>query len=108
MSPFQLPSLRTDPIHLQCREMRDKGKEGDRRSNSESATFCINFPEALCYMPEGRGFNSRRVHWIFNWPNPSSRTMALGSTKPLTEMSTKNLPGAKGQPALKADNLTAI
>jgi hypothetical protein len=30
---------------------------------------------------------------IFNWPNPSSRTMALGSTQPLTEMSTKKLPG---------------
>jgi hypothetical protein len=26
-------------------------------------------------------------------PNPSSRTMALGSTQPLTEMSTRNLPG---------------
>jgi hypothetical protein len=30
---------------------------------------------------------------IFNWPNPSSRTVALGSTQPLTEMSTRNLPG---------------
>jgi hypothetical protein len=30
---------------------------------------------------------------FFNWPNPSSRNMALGSTQPLTEMSTKNLPG---------------
>jgi hypothetical protein len=30
---------------------------------------------------------------FFNWPNPSSRTMALGSTQPLTEMSTRNLPG---------------
>jgi hypothetical protein len=32
--------------------------------------------------------------WIFffNWPNPSSRTMALGSTQPLTEMSIRNLP----------------
>jgi hypothetical protein len=29
----------------------------------------------------------------FNLPNPSSRTMAMGSTQPLTEMSTKNLPG---------------
>jgi hypothetical protein len=28
-----------------------------------------------------------------NWPNPSSRTMALGLTQPLTEMSTRNLPG---------------
>jgi hypothetical protein len=37
----------------------------------------------------GRGFESR---WggIFH---PSSRTMALGSTQPLTEMSTSNLPG---------------
>jgi hypothetical protein len=29
----------------------------------------------------------------FNLLNPSSRTMALGSTKPLTEMSIRNLPG---------------
>jgi hypothetical protein len=34
--------------------------------------------------------------------------MALGSTKPLTEMSTKNLPGGKGRPARRADNLAAI
>jgi hypothetical protein len=34
--------------------------------------------------------------------------MALGSTLPLTEMSTKNLPGGKGWPARKAENLTAI
>jgi hypothetical protein len=40
--------------------------------------------------------------------NPSSRTMALGSTQPLTEMSTRNLPGGNGRPARKADNLTAI
>jgi hypothetical protein len=30
---------------------------------------------------------------FFNIPNPSSRTMALGSTQPLTEMSNRNLPG---------------
>jgi hypothetical protein len=34
--------------------------------------------------------------------------MTLGSTQPLTEMSTRNLPGGKGPLALKADNLTAI
>jgi hypothetical protein len=43
-----------------------------------------------------------------NLPNPSSRTMALGSTQPLTEMSTRNLPGGKERPAHKVDNLTAI
>jgi hypothetical protein len=45
---------------------------------------------------------------FFNWPNSSSRTKALESTQPLTEMSTRNIPGGKGRPARKADNLTAI
>jgi hypothetical protein len=49
------------------------------------------------------------IRWIFfNLPNPSSRNMALGSIQPITEMSTRNLPGGKGQPVCKADNLTAI
>jgi hypothetical protein len=38
----------------------------------------------------------------------SSRTMILGSTERLTEMSTRNLPGSKGRPTLKADYFTAI
>jgi hypothetical protein len=33
---------------------------------------------------------------------------ALGSTQPLTEMSTRNLPGGKKQPALGAENLAPI
>jgi hypothetical protein len=33
--------------------------------------------------------------------------MTLGSTQPLTEMSTRNIPGGKGQSAGKADSLTA-
>jgi hypothetical protein len=34
------------------------------------------------------------MRWIFfNWPNPTSRTMALGSTQPLTEMCTRKIPG---------------
>jgi hypothetical protein len=49
------------------------------------------------------------MRWIFiNLPKPSSRTMALGSIQPLTEISTRNLPGGKGRPARRADNLTAI
>jgi hypothetical protein len=46
--------------------------------------------------------------FFFNLPNPSSHTMTLGPTRPLSEMSTRNLPGGKGWLALKADNLTAI
>jgi hypothetical protein len=34
--------------------------------------------------------------------------MALESTQPLTEMSTRNIPGGKGRPARKADKFTAI
>jgi hypothetical protein len=33
------------------------------------------------------------VTGFLNWPNPSSRTMSLGSTRPLTEISARNLPG---------------
>jgi hypothetical protein len=33
------------------------------------------------------------VTGFFNWPNPSSHTMTLGSTQSLIEMSTRNLPG---------------
>jgi hypothetical protein len=33
---------------------------------------------------------------FFSLLNPSSRTMVLGSTQPLTEMSTRNLPGGPG------------
>jgi hypothetical protein len=45
---------------------------------------------------------------FFNLPNPSSRTMALGSTQSLIAMSTRNLPGGRKQPACRADNLAAV
>jgi hypothetical protein len=45
---------------------------------------------------------------FFNWPNPSSSAMTLGSTQPLTEMNTRNLLGSKGRRARKADNRTPI
>jgi hypothetical protein len=48
------------------------------------------------------------VFEFFNRPNPSSRTVALGATQHLTEISTRNLPGGKERPARKADNLSAI
>jgi hypothetical protein len=51
---------------------------------------------------------SDEVIGFFNRPNPSSRIMALGLIQPLTEMSTRNLPGGKRRSARKAGNLTAI
>jgi hypothetical protein len=40
--------------------------------------------EALRYKAEGRGFDYRRCH-------SSGPTMALGSSQPVTEMSTRNI-----------------
>jgi hypothetical protein len=45
---------------------------------------------------------------IFELRNPSNRTTALGSTQPLTEMSTRLLPRNKVWPVRKADSVTAI
>jgi hypothetical protein len=57
----------------------------------------------------GRSRDRVPMVWTFsNLPNPSGHTMALGSTQPLTEMSTRNLPGGKGQLVHRADNPTAI
>jgi hypothetical protein len=44
----------------------------------------------------------------FTLPNPSSHIAALGLVQSLTHMSTRGLPGGKGQSACKADNLTSI
>jgi hypothetical protein len=58
----------------------------------------------LCHYATSRkvaGLIPDEVIGFFNWPDPSSRTMVLGSTQPLTEMS-------KTRPASKADSLTAI
>jgi hypothetical protein len=45
---------------------------------------------------------------FFNLRNPSNHTMALVSTQPLTEMSTRDLPGGKKRPARKTDNLHGL
>jgi hypothetical protein len=39
------------------------------------------------------GSNPDEVTEFLNLPNPSSRTVSLASTQPLTEMGTRNLPG---------------
>jgi hypothetical protein len=61
----------------------------------------------------GRSRDRVPMRWIFsNLSNPSGRTMALGSTETLTEMSTRNLKkkktGGIGRPARWADNVTVI
>jgi hypothetical protein len=45
--------------------------------------------EMLCYKPNGRRYDSQWCGW--NFLHPSSCSMALGLTQPLTEMSTRNI-----------------
>jgi hypothetical protein len=52
---------------------------------------CVHFVEVLVYMSEGRGFDSDEVIEIFHWLNRSGSTVTLGSTQPLTEMSTNEI-----------------
>ena len=47
--------------------------------------------QALRYKPEGRGFDSHDVTGILHLHNLSGLTMALGLTRPITEMSTRNI-----------------
>ena len=62
------------------------------------------FVEALRYKSEVAGSIPDGVTGIFHWHNPSGPTMAVGSTQPLTEMSTRNISwvvkaaGAQGWP----------
>ena len=45
---------------------------------------------------------------IFHWHSPSGRTVALGLTQPLTEMSTRNISWEWRLSVLRADNLTTF
>jgi len=46
---------------------------------------CATSQKVASSIPDG-------VTGIFHWHNPSGRTIALGLTQPLTEMSTRNIP----------------
>jgi hypothetical protein len=60
-------------------------------------------------LQDGRSRVRVPMRWIFfNLPNPSSRNMVLVLTQPVTEMSTRNLPGGKGRPVCNTDKLTAV
>jgi hypothetical protein len=51
--------------------------------------YCATLRKVAGSIPDG-------VTGIFHWHTPSDRTMALGSTQPLTEVSTRSLPGGEG------------
>jgi hypothetical protein len=47
-------------------------------------SYCATNRNVAGSIPDG-------VIGIFHWHNPSDRTMALGSTQPVTEMSTRSI-----------------
>ena len=59
--------------------------------------FCMEVRDGVVGWETALQAESSRVRFpmvsieIFHWLNPSGRTMALESTKPLTEMSTSNI-----------------
>jgi hypothetical protein len=63
--------------------------------------YCATNRKVAGSIPDG-------VIGIFHWHDPSDRTMALGSTQPLTEMSTRSISWGERRPVRKADNLTTI
>jgi hypothetical protein len=72
---------------------------GHAHTHTHYKPIQINYLHAAAPIPdEGTGYFSIDL----------TLPVALWSTHPLTEMSTKNLPGNKGRPARKADSLTAI
>jgi hypothetical protein len=81
----------------------DKDKTKD---NVQTHNICTNVPSSQS-LRSYRNYSVSipdKVIGFFNLPNPSSRTMALGSTQPLTGIFLEN----KGRRARKADDLTAI
>jgi hypothetical protein len=64
-------------------------------NTAENNFFCRIHPYVASSIPDG-------VIGIFNWLNPSGRTIALGLTEPLTEMSTMSYhPGRGGWGGVK-------
>jgi hypothetical protein len=61
---------------------------------------CATSRDVVGWSPDVIGFH--------NGPYPSCRTIALGSTQPLMEMSTRNHPEDKWWSERKADNFAAI
>ena len=80
---------------------------GSNHSLISPNIICKQIFYNVMYNPGGPRWRSWLRHWatsqkvagaipdgvigIFHWHNPSGRTMALGSTQPLTEMSTGNI-----------------
>jgi len=66
----------------------------------------VQLVEALRYNTEHREFDSRWCHWKWLSHNCSGRAMAMGSTQPLTDISTRNISWGQRLPVCRAYKLT--
>jgi hypothetical protein len=77
--------------------------------SSNISLYCTErFSTLHNFRPVRRGFDSVSVTGIFHSLNPSSRTMALWSTQPLTEMITTDISWRFRRPVRRSDNLTTF
>jgi hypothetical protein len=96
MFPSSLPTITSSTSHACCMPLPSHHPWFDYLHNIRGtwqrswSKHCATSRKVADPIPDVIG--------IFNWPHPSSRTVALGSTRPLTEMITRILPGGKGRP----------
>jgi hypothetical protein len=74
---------------------------------SALALFLSVHDKVLSTSRKVAGSNIFEVIGFFDLRNPSSRTTVLGSTRPLTEMSTSSIPGGGGGEHGRRSRLTA-
>jgi hypothetical protein len=82
------------PIWKYIHEIGERGKVVGWGTMLEAGRWRVRFP-------------LRSLHFSIDLNLPAA-LWPLGSTQPLIEITTRNLPGDKWRPAHKADNLTAI
>jgi len=80
---------------------RDKIKLITQLSIQKWLRHCATSRKVAGSIPDG-------VIELFHRHNPSGRTMALGSTQTLTEMSTRNISWGQSRPVRRAENLTTF
>jgi hypothetical protein len=88
------PSAALSTTNPTCFPYANSGRRGGKPASNPTARPLYQ----LKMLQAGRkiaGSNPNEVDFFSNLPNPSSSTMALGSTQPLREMSTRNLPGGQ-------------
>jgi hypothetical protein len=86
--------------------------------NITSATIITTIPIGICavarlvrvlsYSRKAASSIPQGVIWIFCWRNPFGCTIVLGSTQPLTDMSTNDISWGSRWPVRGADNLTTF